>query len=78
MPVLIRMNMKQVKADTLKATGKDGKKVVVNWKVVIVSSLLVLLTGCSVKFEVGYHGKTGRDDQTVTSDFKTPAKSSRY
>lgn len=24
------------------------------------------LTGCSVKFEVGYHGQSGRDDRTQT------------
>ncbi len=27
---------------------------------------LMFLGACSVKFEVGYHGETGRDDRTQT------------
>jgi hypothetical protein len=27
---------------------------------------LVYLCACSVKFEIGYHGETGRDDRTMT------------
>ena len=30
------------------------------------SVLFWALSGCSVRFEVGYHGETGRDDRTVT------------
>lgn len=33
--------------------------------------------GCSIKAEFGYHGKTGRDDQTVTENFRT-GKGGRY
>lgn len=29
-------------------------------------AILALLTACSVKFEVGYHGQSGRDDRTQT------------
>lgn len=28
---------------------------------------VVYLSACSVKFEVGYHGETGRDDRTQTN-----------
>lgn len=32
--------------------------------------LCYLLCACSVKFEVGYHGETGRDDRTQTQASK--------
>lgn len=35
-------------------------------------------TGCSAKFEFGYHGQTGRDDQTVSKEFKGGNKNGRY
>lgn len=45
-------------------------KTVIGIKNGLVMSLTVwllvawLLTGCSVKFELGWHGETGRDDRT--------------
>lgn len=37
----------------------------------------LLLPGCSYKTEIGWHGWTGRDDRTVTSEFITPADQER-
>lgn len=28
--------------------------------------IIFMLAGCSVKFELGYHGETGRDDRVQT------------
>jgi hypothetical protein len=36
--------------------------------------LLCVLSACSVKLEVGYHGKSGLDDRTVTPSMYHPAK----
>ncbi len=41
--------------------------------------LVYALSGCSVRFEVGYHGKTGRDDLTTSEEISTQSvKSKRY
>lgn len=39
--------------------------------------LAYALSGCSIQMEIGYHGKTGRDDQKVTESFKG-VKTERY
>lgn len=39
--------------------------------------LAYALAGCSFQVEIGYHGKTGRDDQKVTESFKG-VKTERY
>lgn len=36
------------------------------------------VTGCSVKFEVGYHGQTGRDDKVQTQLVRKPAQNREY
>ena len=41
----------------------------------------ISLTACSVKMELGYHGRTGLDDRTITPEFvsgKAPQASARY
>ncbi len=43
---------------------------------VIISGLMWIgivwaCSGCSVKMELGYHGKTGIDDNTITESFRT-------
>ncbi len=41
--------------------------------------LAYALSGCSAKFEFGYHGKTGRDDLTSSEEISTSnTKSRRY
>lgn len=35
--------------------------------------IIAILTGCSFKVEVGYHGQSGRDDRTQTQ-LVQPAK----
>jgi hypothetical protein len=44
----------------------------------VLAFLLGALSGCSFQFEVGYHGKTGRDDSKVTESFRTGKKAERY
>lgn len=35
-------------------------------KVIAAIAVLIVVTGCSMKVEFGYHGETGRDDRTQT------------
>lgn len=35
---------------------------------------MCLISACSVKLEVGYHGKSGLDDRTVTPSLYHPTK----
>lgn len=34
--------------------------------VLAIITWVIALSGCSVKFELGYHGQSGRDDRTQT------------
>ncbi len=43
-------------------------------KACILALIIGALSGCSFKLEAGYHGKTGRDDNTVTESFIEPRK----
>lgn len=36
-------------------------------KLMVIVLLALFASACSVKFEVGYHGETGRDDRTMTA-----------
>jgi hypothetical protein len=44
----------------------------------LIALVLLMLTACSVKFELGYHGLTGRDDQTVSKEFIAEHKLAKY
>lgn len=46
--------------------------------VVCLCLLCSWLSACSIKAEFGYHGKTGRDDTTVTEQFIQTAKGRKY
>lgn len=47
------------------------------WILMLLAFVVGGLSGCSIKAEFGYHGKTGRDDQTVTENFRA-SKGGRY
>lgn len=44
----------------------------------ILAVVVGALSGCSFKTEIGYHGKTGREDTTVTEALWTVRKGGKY
>lgn len=57
--------------------SQSDRIVTIVLQVAMFAYLLYALTACSIQMEIGYHGKTGRDDQKVTESFKG-VKTERY
>lgn len=55
---------------------KTGLLISIGFWALILSAFL--LSGCSLSVEVGYHGKTGRDDTKVTESFRKGGNNGRY